>query len=270
MIVLLTGAKFARQDSGHVSVVVNSGPLDNRRIRQFIMPGQRVTWTGMYSQSPREYPASTVALTYTITSDARRGERDGLDVVNVPSRDGVRVGLEGTVFFHFVAEQDLRLLRQFHRKFGLRTFPVASTDQRLHPWHGDDGFRAMLDATFRPVLDANMREEVGAFRCAELVASCSLVRRVTKETRSSRALASRNIKATEARIERSLRADLTRTLGGEYFRDIRVRIARVTLPGNVQHAVDGVQASTLRSTALGPRSAAPRTRRGATGGWRGC
>src|SRR4051812_47232065 len=33
ILILVTGAKLARQDAGHVGVVRNGGPLDNRQIR---------------------------------------------------------------------------------------------------------------------------------------------------------------------------------------------------------------------------------------------
>src|SRR4051794_38479261 len=147
----LTGAKFARQDSGHVGVVRNGGPLDDRGIRQILQPGQKITWSGLYSQSPREYPAARVALFYTVTSDSRRGNRQEVDVVSAPTDDGVLVGLEGTIFFRFVGERDPALLRQFDQTFGLRKYPVIGGKGRLYPWEGDDGFAALLDAAFRPV-----------------------------------------------------------------------------------------------------------------------
>jgi regulator of protease activity HflC (stomatin/prohibitin superfamily) len=240
-VVLLSGARVARQDAGHVGIVRNGGPLDDRAIRQILMPGQRVTWAGLFSQKAREYPAAKVVLTYTVTGDARRGDRREVDVVSVPTRDGVLVGLEGTVFFKFVGEADLPLLRRFDQTFGMRRFPVLGSDARFYPWNGDDGFAAMLDATFRPILDNDLRSEVGAFACAQLVASCALVRRVSAPAKVKRN-ANRNIASVEARLGTSLRADLRDTLGGDFFRDIHIRISRVTLPGNVQGAVDDVQA----------------------------
>jgi regulator of protease activity HflC (stomatin/prohibitin superfamily) len=241
-VVLVSGARVARQDAGHVGVVRNGGPLDDRAIRQILMPGQRVTWAGMFSQKAREYPAAKVVLTYTVTSDAERGDRRGIDVVSVPTRDGVLVGLEATVFFKFVGEADLQLLRRFDQTFGMRRFPVLSGGTaKLYPWNGDDGFSAMLDATFRPILDNDLRSQVGEFACAQLVASCSLVRRAVTP-RSVKRTANRNIASVEARLATSLEADLTDTLGGDYFRAIHVRISHVTLPGNVQGAVNNVQA----------------------------
>jgi regulator of protease activity HflC (stomatin/prohibitin superfamily) len=240
-VVLISGARIARQDAGHVGVVRNGGALDNRRIRQILLPGQKVTWVGLFSQQAREYPAGKVVLTYTVTSDARRGERREVDVVNVPSRDGVQVGLEGTVFFKFVGERDLALLRVFDQTLGMRRYPVTGSNTLLYPWNGDDGFGAMLDAVFRPILDNDLRSEVGAFACAQLVASCTLVRHAGDPTQDKRN-ANHNIATVEDSLGASLRADLTDTLGGDFFRDIRVRISKVTLPGRVQGAVDDVQA----------------------------
>jgi regulator of protease activity HflC (stomatin/prohibitin superfamily) len=242
-IVLVTGARVARQDGGHVGVVRNGGPVDDRKIRQVLMPGQRVSWTGLFSQAPREYPAARVTLLYTVTSDQRRGNRHEVDVVNVPTSDGVLVGLEGTVFFRFVGERDVSLLQRFDQTYGQRRYAVVGGAGRLFPWNGDDGFGAMLDATFRPVLDNDLRQEVGRFRCADLVASCVLVHRLTKEQRASRLTnANVNIAQIQQRLNQSLAADIRATMGGAYFWDVRVRLTRVTLPATVQAAIDDVHA----------------------------
>jgi regulator of protease activity HflC (stomatin/prohibitin superfamily) len=254
---LLAGARFARQDAGHVGVVRNGGPLDNRGIRQILPPGAKITWTGLFSQSAHEYPAARVVLFYTVTGDARRGDRREVDVMSVPTRDGVMVGLEATIFFRFVGERDITLLRRFDQTFGTRKFRVAGGTTMLYPWDGDDGFGATLDATFRPVLDNDLRTEIGRFACADLVASCTLVRRVVQRepvTAAERSRANSNIAAVEDRLSRSLGADLTATLGGDYFRDIHVRIGRVTLPATVQGAVDQVQAQYVAVNAAKARA----------------
>jgi regulator of protease activity HflC (stomatin/prohibitin superfamily) len=239
--VLIAGVRLAREDSGHVGVVRNGGPWNNRRIRQILKPSSGLTYAGLFSQSPREYPAAKVVLFYTITNDPKRGSRLGADFVQVPTRDGVQVGLEGTVFFRFMGETDVNLLKRFDQTFGTRKFPVAGTDRSRYPWEGpDEGFAAMLDSVFRPVLDNNLRAEVGGFECADLVASCSLIRRVSGSS-PTRSDTSANIAKVEQRISQALNIDLARTLGGNYFRSIRVRIAKVTLPENVQGEVNSVQ-----------------------------
>jgi regulator of protease activity HflC (stomatin/prohibitin superfamily) len=237
--VLVSGAKFQRQDAAHVGVVRNGGMLDNRAIRQILLPGQKVSWTGMYSQGAREYPAARIVLVYTVTNDASRGGRRGTDIVTVPTRDGVQVGLQATVFFRFIGERNHALLRRFDQTIGQRRFPAVDGGPPIYPWEGDEGFASMLDATFRPILDNNFRQEVGDFSCAELVASCSLVRH---DPAADSSKANANIAAVQQRLNTSLTEDLTTALGGEYFWGVRVRIAHVTLPENVQAAVDDVHA----------------------------
>jgi regulator of protease activity HflC (stomatin/prohibitin superfamily) len=242
-VVLVTGARVSRQDAGHVGVVRNGGPVDDRKIRQILMPGARVTWIGLFSQSPREYPAARVTLLYTVTSDARRGNRHEVDVVSVPTKDGVLVGLEGTVFFRFVGERNPDLLRRFDQTYGQRRYAVVGEKARLYPWEGDDGFGALLDATFRPVLDNDLRQEVGRFSCADLVSSCVLVHRLTKDQRAgARLKPNANIAEIQQRLNRSLAADIRNTMGGDYFWDVHIRLTKVTLPPNVQTAIDDVHA----------------------------
>jgi regulator of protease activity HflC (stomatin/prohibitin superfamily) len=231
-----------RQDIGHVGVVRNGGPFDNRSIRQVLEPGSGVTWAGWFSQTPHEYPARSVVLLYTVSGDEARGHRHGVDVVTVPTSDGVQVGIEGTVYYHFVGEQNAALLRKFDKTFGTRTYSDGTTAR--HPYEGDTGFQATVESVFRPVLDNDLRREVGAFQCAELVTACKLVRRVSSTTapRGSNA----NMALIESRIDKSLEADLAGALGGRFFIDVHVRLSRVTLPEPVQHAVDAVQTSSAQ------------------------
>jgi regulator of protease activity HflC (stomatin/prohibitin superfamily) len=242
LIIAVSGARVARQPIGYVGVVRNGGPLDTRTIRQVLMPGQRLTWIGFFSEQPHEYPASNVNRTYSVTSDPKRGSRPGVDVVTVPTKDGVQVGIEATVFMRFVGEKNLKVLRQFDTSYGTRRFPTAN-GRRLYPWQGDDGFATWLDNLFRPVLDYNLRREIGRFDCAELVASCSLVSSgKASGTASFRAPHVADAGAIASRISVALQRDLTKTLGQPYFWNIRMRISRVTLPKGVQAAVDDAQA----------------------------
>jgi regulator of protease activity HflC (stomatin/prohibitin superfamily) len=244
LVVMFSGMTVARQDVGHVGVVRNGGPVDKRSIRQVLRPGQKLTWTGWFSQSPHQYPASHVELLYTVTSDARRGARPGVDVVTVPTRDGVQVGVEATIFFHFVGDRDLGLLRRFDSGLGTRRFPTRN-NRALYPWEGEDGFAALMDSVFRPVLENDLRREIGQFRCEQLVASCALLRRATRPlaVRSqARDTSNVNIARVEASLDRSLEDDLTRTLEAPYFWGIHFRLAAVRLPTRVQEVIDDVHA----------------------------
>jgi regulator of protease activity HflC (stomatin/prohibitin superfamily) len=239
LVVAVSGTRVARQDIGYVGVVRNGGPFDARTIRQVLAPGQRLSWIGFFSQAPHQYPSATVNRTYSVTSDPRRGNRTGVDVVTVPTKDGVQVGLEATIFMRFVGESNLEVLEQFESSYGNRRFP-GGDGQKLYPWQGDEGFSAWLDNYFRPVLDYNLRREIGTFQCAQLVASCSLVSRGSPYT-TEVPLADSALIAT--RVSKALEQDLTRTIGKPYFSDIRMRISRVTLPTDVQAAINEAQAA---------------------------
>jgi hypothetical protein len=164
-------------------------------------------------------------------------------VVTVPTKDGVQIGLEGTVFYHFIGERDQAALRTFDRSIGTRRFP-GKGGALLYPWQGDDGFEAMVDSIFRPMLDNIVRGELGQFQCAQLVPSCVLIHRADPVKATSSGGAPRaNIAQVEKAIDQALAADLNETLSGNYFWKLHLRIARVTLPENVQSAINVAQAS---------------------------
>jgi hypothetical protein len=233
LLVFISGARVVRQDVGHVGVVRNGGPFDNRSIRQLLMPGSGVTWAGWYSQKPHEYPARDVVLLYTVTSDANRGQRLGDDVVTVPTHDGVQVGIEGTVYYHFIGQQDPDLLRHFDKTFGTRQYSEGGAS--LYPYEGEAGFDAMVENVFRPVLDNDLREQVGAFQCAEIVTACKLVRLASGPRRSRSSDV--NIAAIQTQMNETLEGDLADALGGRFFVDVHFRLVRVTLPENIQATV---------------------------------
>src|SRR4051794_7893245 len=98
LIVALVGvfSGYDKTSGGEVGVVRNGGWFDNNRIRQVIQPGSGLTWTGFWSTT-HKYPAQQ--RFYTITADAQRGGRPGIDVVHTPSADGVELGIEATIYF---------------------------------------------------------------------------------------------------------------------------------------------------------------------------
>ncbi|QSI48814.1 SPFH domain-containing protein [Thermobispora bispora] len=228
---------FERTSGGEVAVVRNGGPFDDNKIRQIIPPGSSITWTGMWSQVHR-YPAQQ--RFYTITSDQDAGERAGVDVVTVPSGDGVNMGIEGTVYFSL--NLDPATLKAFDDKFGTRKF--RSGGSAYYPWEGDEGWSAFLDQIIRPVIENNLRAQIGNFRCAELISSCSLVQNTSSGRQPSLQQFDNNanIAKIQDAVNKSLAQDLKNMLGAEFLTDIHFNLSRVTLPKVVQEAVDQAQA----------------------------
>jgi len=246
LLAVVTG--FDKTSGGEVGVVRNGGPLDNNKIRQVIQPASNLTWTGLWS-STHKYPSQQ--RFYTITSDDKGGDRPGVDVVRVPSSDGVDMGLEGTLYFSLSTDE--ASLRAFDDKFGTRRF--QGLDGNAHyPWEGDDGWLAFLDQVIRPIIDNDLRAQVADFRCAQLVSSCALVQNSPTQPITPVAVPGKpgannsNIAQIQNAINSSLLADLKSTLGGDYLTGIRFNLVKVTLPAEVQAAVNQAQAQFAKVT----------------------
>ena len=240
LIAVATG--FDKTSGGEVGVVRNGGPLDNNKIRQVIQPASNLTWTG-FASSVHKYPSQQ--RFYTITSDDKRGDRPGVDVVRVPSSDGVDMGLEGTLYFSLTTDEPS--LRQFDDKFGTRRFVGVDGDAH-YAWEGDDGWLTFLDQIIRPIVDNDLRAQVADFRCAQLVSSCALVQNSpnqgsTQPPANGKAGANNsNIAQIQNAINSSLADDLRATLGGDFLVGIKFNLVKVTLPQEVQAAVNQAQA----------------------------
>ncbi|MEV5747457.1 SPFH domain-containing protein [Actinoallomurus sp. NPDC052308] len=237
---------FERTSGGEVAVVRNGGMFDNNRIRQIIDPGSGLTWIGWWSHT-HKYPAQQ--RFYTITSDSGRGDRTGVDVVTVPSSDGVNMGIEGTLYF--TLNLDHATLRKFDDKFGTRKFTGADGKTR-YAYDGDEGWSGFLDQIVRPVIENDLRTQVNSFRCAELVSSCALVQNNSggKQQQTSLKVQSNNanIAKVQNAINTSLEQDLEQTLGLPFLTNLHFNLARITLPEQVQQAVDSAQAAFAKVT----------------------
>lgn len=223
-------------NAGQVAVVRNGGAFSNSNIRLVIQPASSLKWTGIWS-STHKYPATQ--RFYTITSAPSGGDRAGVDVVQTPSSDGVEMGIEGTLYFSL--NLDTKTIKDFDNKFGTRTFTGADGKTR-HAYDGDAGWSDFLDQIIRPVIDNDLRQQVGDFRCAELVSSCALVQNTANATAPAGNNNS-NIAKVQDAINSSMATDLKNTLGDDFLTNIHFNLVKVTLPPNVQDAVNKAQAA---------------------------
>ncbi|MFD0630858.1 SPFH domain-containing protein [Catenulispora yoronensis] len=228
-----------RTDAGQIAVVRHGGWFGDRNIRAVIDPSSSLRWTGMWSVV-HKYPAQQ--RFYTITSDAGHGDRPGVDVVETPSSDGVQMGIEGT--FYFSLNLDHQVISDFDNKFGTRQF-LGSDGKAHYAYDSDAGWSGFLDQIIRPVIDNDLREQIGDFRCADLVSSCALVQNnPNAQTGGSQPGANNsNIAKIQDAINQSLEADLKATLGNAFLTNVHFNLVRITLPANVQDAVNKAQAA---------------------------
>ena len=219
--------------------------FNGHNIKQVVPPGSGNTSIGL-GATVHAYPADSVQRFYTITSDPSRGDRPGVDVVTVPTSDGINVGLEGTIYFTTAfngSPQGEALVRDFDNRFGVRTFPVVGQQGvELHAYDGNDGWSAFLDAVVRPVIDNDLRQQVASFTCAQLQSSCALVYQTTGAPKLAGTTNNASIAAIQDSINKSLQADLQSTLGHDYFSQVQFRLARVTLPDSIQAEIEKAQA----------------------------
>jgi len=238
----LVGA-WNNTDAGHIAVLRNGGMFSDSNVRGFLDPGSSLSYTGIWS-TEHVYPAQQ--RFYTISADPGQGDRVGVDVVSTPSSDGVQMGIEGTLYFQL--NLDHKALGQFDNLYGTRTYTENGT--AYHAYDGDAGWSVFLDQVFRPVIDNDLREQISRFSCAQLVSSCVLVQNATEAAAASAGTAQNNagnIATVQDAINTSLKADLISALGADpknpFFINLRFNISKITLPANIQTAVDNAQAA---------------------------
>ena len=238
-------------DSGIITVIRNGGLLDNKQVRQvdgqpqIVPPGSSITWIGAFS---KEHGYPSTQRYFKVSS---RPGADSNEVINVPTRDGVTVGVEGT--FYFTLNTDPKVLEEFDNRYGTRTYPAPTQDdpsRQLHAWEGDEGWTAFLNATLGNLVQNDLRREIAKPTCVDLIASCALAQNSAgSDAAAAIAAAQANPAATDkltdiqTGVNTQFAADVTADLGGAYFTDIKFVISKIALPDNVQNAINDAQAA---------------------------
>ena len=231
-------AGFTKADGGHVIVVRNGGAFDDNSIRQVIQPNSSLTSTGLFS-SDHPYPSTQRNFKVSAAENA-----DSNEVINVPTKDGVLVGVEGTFYFD-VNYTDEKVMSSFDDRFGTRTYPVPGGDAR-HAWEGDAGWSAFLEFTLGNLVQNVLRQEIGNVECADLVASCSLAANPTASqvpVVDPTANGNQTINQVQAAVNAAFTADVDDVLGMPILINPRFVLSRVELPANVQDAINQAQAA---------------------------
>ena len=232
----LTG--FTKADGGHVIVVRNGGPFDDNSIRQVIQPNSGLTSTGLFS-ADHPYPSTQRNFKVSAAENA-----DSNEVINVPTKDGVLVGVEGTFYFD-VNYTDEKVMSAFDDRFGTRSYPVPGGDAR-YAWDGDAGWSAFLEFTLGNLVQNVLRQEIGDVECADLVASCSLAANPTARAVpvvDPNADGNQTINRVQAAVNAAFTKDVDEVLGMPVLINPRFVLSRVELPENVQAAINQAQAA---------------------------
>jgi regulator of protease activity HflC (stomatin/prohibitin superfamily) len=226
---------FERTKGGEVAIVRNGGLLDNNKIRGYIPEASDRTNVGLWS-SVHKYPSQQ--RFYKLSSNADESDSGLVDRVQVPTSDGVNVDIEGTVYFKLNTQEEV--LKDFDTKFGTRTFGGK------HPYDGDEGFSNFLNTIIRPVIDNNLRKEIGSIRGADINPSLALVQNQgdpSKLNADQGVKANQRIAEVEAAVNEGLQQDIHDQLGGNYLVDIRFTLAKAVPPPVIRAAIERAQAA---------------------------
>ncbi len=229
---------FTKADGGHVIVVRNGGPFDDNSIRQVIQPNSGLTATGLFS-SEHPYPSTQRNFKVSGAQNA-----DSNEVINVPTKDGVLVGVEGTFYFD-VNYTDEKAMRAFDDKYGTRTYPVAGGSP-TYAWDGDEGWNAFLAFTLGNLVQNVLRQEVGNVECADLVASCSLAANSSAQAAAvvnPKGNGNQTINQVQQAVNDGFTKDVDDVLGVPILIHPRFVLSKVDLPANVQDAINKAQAA---------------------------
>lgn len=229
---------FSRTDGGTVMVVRNDGPLDSTDIRQVLPPNSSRTYTGMFSDE-HPYPAGPRFYDVVPLGD----DRPGVNAYRTPTKDGVDVGI--TARLNFTLNTTDASMRQFDDLYGVRTYAVPGTDQRLAPWDGDLGWSNWLDVMLKPVLEETLRQQLASVDCADLQASCALVQNNTGKVDPAAVAAAgtnpQTIAEIQTNVQKALGENVKRALGGDFLVNVSFSLTGVDLPQKLRDAITTAQ-----------------------------
>lgn len=236
-VLALFASPFTSTAGGEYAVVRNGGWLDNHEVRQIIPPGQGLTPSGWWS-SVHRYPATQRNFVVSSAPNA-----DSNEVITVPSKDGVQLGIEGTFYFQLTG--DPAVLGQFDDRFGTRTYPVpgSQSGDTAMASDGDKGWDAFLAFTLGNLVQNDLRVQVAQYQCTQLIATCALAQNGAAVQAAATPPGTDQIAVIQDAVNASFQKDVTATLGGAYFDNIHFVLAKVTLPQPVQDAINTSQAA---------------------------
>lgn len=243
-IIGLFGA-FGSADGGHITVVRNGGLFDDTSINKVLQPNSGLTYEGLWS-TEHPYPVGQRNFVVSGAPGADSNEQ-----INVQTKDGVLVGIEGTFFFQL--NTDETILRKFDDKFGTRTYDIGGGNSDF-AWKSDAGWKAFLNFTIGNLVQNSLREAIGNVTCPDLVPSCVLATQQAQNGSGKPPViddgkGNQTITIVQTAVTDALQRDIKNNLGDDYFINVNFVMSKPTLPGNIQDAINATQAAFTASGA---------------------
>lgn len=248
-LIVVWGA-FQSGDTGHIGVIRNGGPFDDKNFRGLLAPNAGPTWIGIQS-TVRDYP-STERWDNIVPgaegADPAAGDTLQADAYRTSTKDGVPVGVRAQ--FKYDVNQDEQVLAKFDQDYGQRTYPVPGTEDRKEVSDGDDGFAAWLVGQVRPVEEASLREIIANYNCTDFDTKCVYLKSAASANADPEALAkalqsaapnSQVFQNVSDAVAKQMEQKLPSILGGPYLTNVRVLFTGVDLGASSEATILQVQ-----------------------------
>ncbi|MCA1845822.1 MAG: SPFH domain-containing protein, partial [Actinobacteria bacterium] len=176
---VVTSVKKTPRDQ--IGISYGGGPIEGQHFQGIHPPGSNLFVNG-YLDKLYLYPVTQ--RNYIISRRTDEGDVRGEDQVTAPSKDRIPITFQVAVYFKLNTDK----LRKFHEQIGLK----------YHAWT-DDGFRRMLNESFRQQIEFALQKEARSYEVVDLYAKNDVLASIQQT------------------IGSVLKGNVSNVLGDEYF-----------------------------------------------------
>lgn len=179
LIVGLAGQPLRKVQAGEIGISYGGGVVEGAQFQKIIQPGSSTQFVGFYDKLYK-YPITQ--RNYVLNSDGDGDEVAG--GITAPDKDGVQEYIELTVTFKLNTSK----IRDFHEKIGLKYKAYESA-----------GWNQMLTENFRPSINNAVQQTIRQYTTDEIRVNSNIIPEL------------------QDTIKKTLKKDVTKQLGAEYF-----------------------------------------------------
>lgn len=158
LIALLTGMKKTPAD--HIGLSYGGGPIEGNHYQQTVDPASGIFFNGLFDKL---YLYPVTQRNYIVSKSEGEGDRNGVDFIQRPSKDGIPVDFEVATYFKLNTDE----VQQFHEQIGLK----------YQAWT-DEGWDRMLNDYIRQQIEESIKSEASRYSAEQLYSDADVLQEV--------------------------------------------------------------------------------------------